>query len=486
MSQTSDLRSNPLFLNWPTGLIAFNKDHQIVALSESATTILGWTLHDVNQKHPHDFLCVLTRNHIHEFEDCIFNNIDFSIDDRTALWQKKDGNFISVDFHFFTIKGINAEYVLTFKDNTQRTYNTEELTKFSELLENSPSPVVEFDRFGQMLYCNKSMTELIDKHDFNENGQANILPNNIMDICEGIVSHTNVDQENNYEVETNNHYFSWHMQPLNNSNQLTVIGYAFDVTQQKRAQLLIENQKTQSRKELFAKMVHELRTPLNAIIGFSNLLIGRLQSKLTEEEMSRLKSIKHAGLQLADMVTDTLDFNKIESGKMTLDISEFSVTEVGESLYDQMETLATQKALEYQFKSFTDATICSDRNKVRQIFTNLISNAIKYTPEGRVNVLVSETLDEDIGSCIHIVVLDTGIGIPNDKLHTLFESYEQIQSEATRSIQGTGLGLALVKDLVQLLGGKINVTSQVEVGSSFEVLLPYSTSFASRSILTDE
>ena len=232
-------------------------------------------------------------------------------------------------------------------------------------------------------------------------------------------------------------------------------------------------------------MSHEIRTPLNAIIGFSNLLISRIEDKVTEEEINRLKSIKNAGLQLADMVTDTLDFNKIESGKMTLEISEFSVAEVGEMLHDQMQTLASQKNIDYQFKSLTDATICSDRSKVRQIFTNLISNGIKYTPDGSVNVLVSETIDRDLDSCIQIVVLDTGIGIAAEKLPTLFESYEQVESEATRSIQGTGLGLALVKDLVQLLGGKISVTSELNYGSSFEVLLPYSTSFSSRSTLTE-
>ena len=474
---------NPLFVNWPYGLIAFDSNNQVVALSKSAQETLGWTQTDVYGKHAHDFLCVLTRNYIHDFDDCMFNRVDFSSDERTALWQKKDGTFISVDFHFLEIKEMEANHVIAFKDNTHRTYNFEEFSKFSEFVEQSPSPFIEFDETGQILYCNTAMSVLMDEHEFDQYGQANILPKDIAKICESIFHDTETTQRFTCESETNNYYYSWHFQLFTTDHQNTILAYGFDITEQKQAQISVEQQKQQSRKELFAKMVHELRTPLNAIIGFSNLLASRLEHKLTEDELERLNLIKNAGLQLADMVTDTLDFNKIESGKMTLEISEFAVAEVGESIHEQMQTLAVQKKLDYQFKSFTDATICSDRNKVRQIFTNLISNAIKYTPEGSVNVLVSETLDEDIGSCIHIVVLDTGIGIPEDKLPTLFDSYEQVESEATRSIQGTGLGLALVKDLIQLLGGKINVTSELNSGSSFEVLLPYSTSFASRSTL---
>ena len=478
------LLDNPLFCNWPDGLIAVGDNGKIIALSHSAIRILGWSYEDCYNQSPHEVLCAQDREHAHTEDECHFSHLAADDEVRSSLWKKRDGNYISVDYRMIDIKLEHCACLISFLDNSERIHNQAEMQKFTEYSEKSPSPIAEFDQYGQLLFGNTIMNELLHEYDFNDMGHANFLPENIADICQNVVANKDSEQASIATCEycVKGRYYNWHFQPLESDDEVTVMGYAFDISEQKAAQALAEERKNQSRKEFFAKMVHELRTPLNAIVGFSNILLSRIGNKLDERELDRLKAIKNAGLQLNDLVTDTLDFSKIESGKMTLDISEFPISDICEDVHEQMATLAKQKNLSYQYKSFTEKPICSDRTKVRQIIVNLVSNAVKYTLEGKVNLMLSETVDPELGDCFQIVVLDTGIGIPQEKIPKLFTSFEQVESEETRDIQGTGLGLALVKDLVCLLGGKINVTSSEGEGSSFEVLLPYSASLAGEEV----
>ena len=479
-----NLDDNPLFKHWPDGLIAIDHQGHIIAISESATQLFNWTIEEIRGKKPHHVLCVETRESAHSEDECPLSNRASHSDDSGSLfqsstWAKSDGNYFSVDFRIIEFSLNDIAYLISFIDNDDRLHNQAEMEKFTAYAESNPSPIAEFDTFGQLLFGNTAMGNLLDKYDFDEEGQARVLPKNTDDICEAIctATTTDIDSTNSItiaETHIEDRYFNWHFQPLHTSEGVSVMGYAFDVTDEKLALEQAEQQKNQSRKEFFAKMVHELRTPLNAIVGFSNILLSRAAKKLSDHELQRLQAIKTAGLQLNELVTNTLDFSKIESGKMSLDVSEFSILEVCEALHEQMLTLAQQKGLEYKFTSLTEKTICSDKTKIRQIIINLVSNAIKYTPEGKVNLMLSETLDDEMGECFQIVVLDTGMGIPKENIPTLFDSFEQVENKQSRDIQGTGLGLALVKDFTQLLGGKISVTSTLGEGSSFELLLPYS------------
>ncbi len=477
MSETK-LINTLLFTKWPNGLIAVNQQGRIIAFSERATKITGWTRSDYYKKTPHELLCTNTRQYSHSEEDCPLKPSNINDEFISVYWKKKDGENISVDVQAFDLNLEDANYLIQFIDNSEREHNQEELDKFSEYVNKNPSAIAEFDSIGQIIYGNDAFNTYLDKFDFNDLGQANILPDDIETLCSQTFDRGELNQTGSAVIkEVEDHFIRWHFQLIETAGTHSILGYAFDITAQKQAELLAEKQKSQSRKEHFAKMVHELRTPLNAIIGFSDILLNRVSNKLSEHEIKRLQSIKNAGLQLNDLVTDTLDFSKIESGKMSLDISEFSISDVARALHEQMNTLAEQKGLLYNYESNSTRTLFSDKTKVRQIIVNLVSNAVKYTKNGQVDLVITETADLELEECFKISVHDTGIGIPEDKIPSLFTSYEQVESEDTKNIQGTGLGLALVKDLVNLLGGKINVSSLVGKGSSFEVLLPYSSSF---------
>ena len=473
----SDINNNPLFKSWPNGLIAVNHSGKIVALSIHAQEITGWDAVDAYQKTPHEVFCSNSRGFAHKPEDCPLLLKNLSDELCSFIWKKKNGENLSVDAQKIEIHIEECAYFIHFIDNSERLHNQEELSTFYEYVNNSPSAIAEFDIEGQIIFSNDAFNQHLEEFDFNDIGRANILPENIEEICARAIESENLDFHFQAEKKINQKFFRWQFQTIESSESRSLLGYAFDITALKEAEALAEERKNQSRKEYFAKMVHELRTPLNAIVGFSDILLSRTANKLSEQEIKRLKSIKNAGLQLNDLVTDTLDFSKIESGKMSIDISEFSISEVGMSLHDQMHTLAEQKGLEYNYIPSTQRTVFSDKIKVRQIIVNLVSNAVKYTKSGTVDLAISEIVDQELNECFLISVRDTGIGIPEDKIPKLFISYEQVESEATKDIQGTGLGLALVKDLVNLLGGKINVSSVLNEGSQFDVLLPYSSKF---------
>lgn len=478
------------FLKWPDGLIAVDHSGTIVAVSPKAEAILQWSESELKGRNLHQTLCAQNRGQQHDIDQCrLLAKDSLSNELASTVWQCRDGHYLSVDFRHIDIQYQNANVLLSFISNSERLHNQEEMQKFAEYVESSPAPIAELDSDGQLLFGNSAFQALLLEHGFNDLGLANVIPTNIEELCHTALSPErplDADEHVIAEVKHLDHFFSWYFHPLmsngesveESDKESTVLAYAFDVTEQRQAEHLAEQQKSQARKEFYAMMVHELRTPLNAIIGFSNILLSRAKGKLSEKELDRLQSIQTAGYQLNELVTATLDITKIESGKMTLDISEFGVAESCREIHNQMQTLAEQKQLSYTTRFESEQAICSDKTKVRQVLINLISNAIKYTPDGEVSLVVEEKTHKELGNCIAVAVSDTGVGIPEDKISSVFVSFEQVADAKTRGMQGTGIGLSLVNDMMCLLGGVINVTSVYGEGSTFEVLLPYSATFS--------
>ncbi len=465
------ISDNSWFNTWPDGLIGLNKHNLIVELSPVAHSILGWTREELYGEHPHRALCANNREYQHEFEDCPLGFLDEVSEIASALWRHKNGHYVSIDFRLIAVGYGEATRIISFIDNSTRLHNQEEMEKFSQYVEMSPAPLAEFVMDGQLLFGNSALQNLLLEYGFDDEGAANAIPKNINEIGERIRhSQEGVDVA---EVKLEDRVFVWHFHILKSDREPSLVGYAFDITAQKEAEKLAAEQSAQARKEFYAKMVHELRSPLNAIIGFSDLLAANLQSKISATDLDRLRLIKDAGIQLNEQVTATLDVTKIESGKMSLDISGFAIHELCQEVFEQMQNLADNKGLSFHQSALTEQSFFSDKTKVRQIIVNLVSNAIKYTKEGRVNLICSAKADKLLGECISIAVSDTGIGIKKEQLPRLFRSFEQVDREQNRHIEGTGLGLALVNNLVKLLGGKIHVKSTYGAGSTFEVLLPF-------------
>ncbi|MEH1949735.1 MAG: GAF domain-containing protein [Nostoc sp.] len=253
-------------------------------------------------------------------------------------------------------------------------------------------------------------------------------------------------------------------------------------------QLAVSNQElaraTRLKDEFLANMSHELRTPLNAILGMTEGLQEEVFGAVTEQQLKALRTIERSGSHLLELITDILDVAKIEAGQIELDYASISVARLCQSSLVFIKQQALQKRIQLEIKLQTNLPdLLVDERRIRQVLINLLNNAVKFTPErGRVTLEVTQlfrisTTDLTEQHFLHFAVTDTGIGISPENIKKLFQPFVQIDSALNRQYAGTGLGLALVKRIVELHGGSVGLTSELGVGSCFTIDLPYTPSF---------
>jgi signal transduction histidine kinase/CheY-like chemotaxis protein/HPt (histidine-containing phosphotransfer) domain-containing protein len=221
-----------------------------------------------------------------------------------------------------------------------------------------------------------------------------------------------------------------------------------------------------AKSEFLARMSHEIRTPLNGVIGMIDLLNG---TQLSEIQLRYGQLARDAALALLSVISDILDFSKIEAGKVEIERIEFDFHQEVESLTELLAPAAAKKSL--SLACFLNADIphrvLGDPNRIRQVLTNLINNALKFTLRGYVSIRASVKQKDADGVVLHIQVEDTGMGIPAERLGRLFKSFSQVDTSTTRKFGGTGLGLAISKRLVELMDGEIGVRSEEGRGTTF-------------------
>jgi len=240
----------------------------------------------------------------------------------------------------------------------------------------------------------------------------------------------------------------------------------FNEIQEKNLQLELANR---HKSEFLAGMSHELRTPLNAIIGFSEVLLERMFGEMNEKQEDYLKDIHSSGQHLLSLINDILDLAKVEAGRMELNLATFDLP----TAIDNALTLIRERALRHgiALSVAVDSQlgeISADERKLKQILLNLLSNAVKFTPEGG-RIMVGARL---LGDMVEIAVNDTGIGIAPEDQAAVFEEFRQVGTDYTRKAEGTGLGLALTRKLVELHGGVMRLESEPGKGSTFAFTLP--------------
>jgi PAS domain S-box-containing protein len=221
--------------------------------------------------------------------------------------------------------------------------------------------------------------------------------------------------------------------------------------------------------QILSIVSHEIRTPLNAILGYSGLLKSPAVGEDKTKQREMIDRIYRNAQILLDFINTILDLNKIEAGKMVIQIEEISLSEILREVVSNLRSVAEEKGL--QIVMVDDPTvppIRSDPGRIWHIFTNLISNAIKFTHNGSITVRIINYFYE---KRVSVIFSDTGIGMPEKDLSKIFEPFYQVDLSASNF--GTGLGLSIVKKSVELLNGKIEVTSELNVGSTFEISLPY-------------
>ena len=260
-----------------------------------------------------------------------------------------------------------------------------------------------------------------------------------------------------------------------------ILGYfsaAEDYTVKKQVeQSLIEaknlaEQAAQAKDSFLANMSHEIRTPLNAIIGFTELLS---QNTLDPTLMDYVNNINTAGANLLLIINDILDISKIESGQLVIESHPVNLKSTLKHVYDLLKVKALEKNLEFNLYLDADMPefVIGDKGRINQILMNLAGNSLKFTEKGEVTISVKKLGETDKTVKLRFSIKDTGIGIPENKIDSIFERFTQAEVSTTRRFGGTGLGLNIVKQLVELQNGEINVTSKVGQGSDFYFILEF-------------
>lgn len=257
--------------------------------------------------------------------------------------------------------------------------------------------------------------------------------------------------------------------PVDDSQVLFLVGNITEIKQQHRKLQILQDKERaalDAKQRYLSFMTHEIRTPLNTIIGLNDLMFD---TNPTPKQVDYLKSIQSSSSILSKIINDVLDFNKLENNSISLDISSFNLYNTIKEVVKICSIYRFSKPvqLEYNIDPQIPNILKGDGSKLTQVLTNLVSNALKFTEKGSVTISAELVNKTDIHARIKFAITDTGIGIPEDKIDKVFNSYEQVNTSANRKYGGTGLGLTISQQFIKLMGGEITIQSQLNNGSSF-------------------
>lgn len=264
-------------------------------------------------------------------------------------------------------------------------------------------------------------------------------------------------------------YINTLVQSLNNA--ITYVDTKNQSDELKQSNMKLE-ESNRLKSEFLANMSHELRTPLNSIIGFSNILQKNRKSNLIDKQLAQLEKINRNGIHLLNLINNILDLSKIESGRVELEMTEFNIIACVESTLELLMPQVSNNAKKLVFENklgMKQYAYYSDEQKIKQVLINIVGNAIKFVEDGtgRVEVSLFEENEQ-----LKIAIKDNGMGIEESKFSKIFEAFCQSDGSTTRKYGGTGLGLTISKDLMELLGGSIELESVIKKGSTFTLCLP--------------
>ena len=402
---------------------------------------------------------------------------------RQHLHMKGTGDLIPVEWTCTpTMVGKTTMLMICVRDLSQEMEVTQERNRLAAIAHESPSPMIELDRHGSLLYANPAMISLLSRFGYSLEGFPSVAPAHLLTIIQRCLSTgRTLDRE---DVILPNASFSWTFCPILSHG--VVRGYATDMTtvyaaqqalEQTAAQLRESNQRLDQALEkatesarvksaFLATVSHELRTPMNGVIGMTSLL---METPLTPEQHSYAETIRQCGESLLQLINDVLECSKIEAGKLELECLDFNLRTTVEQVLAQFAERAETKGIELTglVHAAVPTELKGDPGRLRQVLSNLVANAVKFTDKGEVTLqayLANESADT---VDIRFEVTDTGIGMSATTMNKLFRPFVQADSSTTRKYGGTGLGLSISKQLVELMGGGIGVRSSEGQGSTF-------------------
>lgn len=357
--------------------------------------------------------------------------------------------------------------------------------RLQSILDNTPLIMFVKDLNGRYLLINRSFKEafsvteeqVIGKTDFDfENDDDAIRYREADELVVSTLEHVQTDET--VQMADGEHNLLIVKFPLFDKDDIVygVGGIATDITErvQSRAKLVEAKRKAEAaealQEQFLANMSHEIRTPLNGIIGMTNIL---QHTALTGEQQEFVQIIRHSSDNLLMLINDILDLSKIKAGKLTVESLPFSLKDMLQQVVAPFRLKASEKKLSFALHADENlpADVIGDPLRITQVLTNLLSNALKFTDKGSISLAVKLVQKEGEKVTLSFMVSDTGIGIPADRLESVFENFEQAATETTRKYGGTGLGLSITKTLTEMMGGSIVVTSEPEKGTIFRVHL---------------
>lgn len=301
-----------------------------------------------------------------------------------------------------------------------------------------------------------------------------ILLENINQFLNKLVEGKNVQIDEFFS----NQYNKWFEIAIYSPKENDIVTIVTDITHVKEAEKKLISAKdtaesaNKAKSEFLANMSHEIRTPINGIVGMVDLT---LLTELSTEQKDNLITAKACANSLLKIINDVLDFSKMEAGKVSIENVNFNIKELIEEVVKTHSPRIAEKGLElnYTFSSTIPQFLIGDPNRLRQILNNLISNAIKFTERGSIDITIKNIATSNDEVDLKFTVSDTGIGISSEDNERLFQSFSQLENSFTKKYAGSGLGLAISKNLIELMGGRIGVESEIEKGSSFYFYLKF-------------
>ncbi|GAB1538924.1 hypothetical protein NUACC21_15890 [Scytonema sp. NUACC21] len=433
-----------------------------------------------------------------------YNEVRYRHKDGSTIWVICSGHVIEWDRDGNPLRMVGCHF-----DLTERKQAEEELRKsehrYATLAEALPVSIFRFDTAGHCVYVNDRWCEMMGRPVEEALGMGWVQTIHPED-CERIVMEWSqwsqaVKERRLYQNEgrclrPDGSIIWFYCQILPetdlNGNAIGYVGVLMDISDRKQAEAQLQQtneqlananmelaRATRLKDEFLANMSHELRTPLNAILGMSEGFQEGVFGSINERQTKAIGIIERSGRHLLELINDILDLSKIESGKLELQIGDVSVSRLCDISLTFIKQMALKKNIHLSTLTCDNlGSIQVDELRLRQLLINLLTNAVKFTPEGGSVALEvwPEKAEEQKSTDICFSVTDTGIGIAPQDISKLFQPFVQLDSDLNRQYNGTGLGLALVRQIASLHGGTVSVKSEIGQGSCFTVRIPYRTS----------